>query len=59
MVVRIDMLTNTTTVGGKVKPLKQAKKDKKDLDDEDKAYQEKKRAGTRFRYSITASMAFH
>lgn len=31
--------------GGKAKPLKAAKKDKKDLDDEDKAFLEKKRAG--------------
>lgn len=30
--------------GGKVKPLKAAKKDKKDLDDEDLAYKEKQRA---------------
>ena len=31
--------------GGKVKPLKASKKDKKDLDEDDKAYLEKKRAG--------------
>lgn len=35
-----------TLAGGKAKPLKSAKKAVKDLDDEDKAYQEKKRAGT-------------
>jgi hypothetical protein len=33
-------------LGGKVKPLKAPKKDKKDLDDDDKAFLEKKRAGT-------------
>ncbi len=31
--------------GGKVKPLKAAKKEQKDLDDDDKAFLEKKRAG--------------
>ncbi|KAH8911087.1 translation machinery associated TMA7 [Coniochaeta sp. PMI_546] len=31
--------------GGKAKPLKAAKKDKRELDDEDKAFLEKKRAG--------------
>lgn len=31
--------------GGKVKPLKAAKKDKKDLDEDDMAYLEKKKAG--------------
>ncbi|KAL4810460.1 translation machinery associated TMA7 [Aspergillus unguis] len=30
--------------GGKVKPLKSAKKEKKDLDDDDLAFQEKQRA---------------
>ncbi|BCS22697.1 translation machinery-associated protein 7 [Aspergillus puulaauensis] len=30
--------------GGKVKPLKSAKKDKKDLDEDDLAYKEKQRA---------------
>ncbi|KAL4969758.1 translation machinery-associated protein 7 [Aspergillus stella-maris] len=30
--------------GGKVKPLKAAKKDKKELDDDDLAFQEKQRA---------------
>ena len=29
--------------GGKLKPLKQAKKEKVDLDDDDKAFQQKKR----------------
>ncbi|CAK7270348.1 hypothetical protein SEPCBS119000_004042 [Sporothrix epigloea] len=33
--------------GGKVKPLKAAKKDKKELDEDDKAFLEKKRAGKR------------
>ncbi|THC98979.1 hypothetical protein EYZ11_001530 [Aspergillus tanneri] len=32
--------------GGKVKPLKAAKKEKKDLDDEDIAFKERQRAGT-------------
>ncbi|EMR61841.1 hypothetical protein MGN70_005186 [Eutypa lata] len=35
--------------GGKVKPLKQAKKDKKDYDDDDKAYLEKKKADEKAR----------
>lgn len=34
--------------GGKAKPLKAAKKANKELDDEDLAFQEKKRAGTFF-----------
>ncbi len=44
-----DILTQhlCTSAGGKVKPLKQAKKDKKDLDDDDKAFLDKKRAGKR------------
>jgi hypothetical protein len=33
-------------IGGKVKPLKQAKKAAKDLDEDDLAFLEKKRAGT-------------
>lgn len=37
---------STPCLGGKVKPLKQAKKQAKDLDDDDKAFLEKKRAGT-------------
>ncbi len=32
--------------GGKVKPLKAAKKEKKELDEEDKAFLEKKKSGT-------------
>jgi hypothetical protein len=32
--------------GGKAKPLKAAKKDKRELDEDDKAFHEKKRAGT-------------
>ncbi|KJR86211.1 translation machinery-associated protein 7 [Sporothrix schenckii 1099-18] len=32
--------------GGKVKPLKAAKKEKKELDEDDLAFLEKKRAGT-------------
>lgn len=35
----------TPKPGGKAKPLKAAKKDKRELDDEDKAFLEKKRAG--------------
>jgi hypothetical protein len=38
--------TNPSTTGGKVKPLKQAKKAQKDLDEDDMAFLEKKRAGT-------------
>lgn len=34
------------STGGKVKPLKQAKKATKELDEDDKAFLEKKRAGT-------------
>lgn len=40
----------TWKTGGKVKPLKAAKKDKKDLDDEDKAFLERKKAG---KYPLT------
>jgi hypothetical protein len=36
----------TKCTGGKAKPLKQPKKEKKELDDEDKAFLEKQRAGT-------------
>lgn len=32
-------------IGGKVKPLKAAKKEKKELDEDDLAYKEKQRAG--------------
>jgi hypothetical protein len=32
--------------GGKIKPLKAAKKEKKELDEDDKAFLDKKRAGT-------------
>ncbi|KAJ1331448.1 Translation machinery associated TMA7 [Microdochium nivale] len=35
--------------GGKVKPLKAAKKDKKDLDEDDMAYLEKKKADEKAR----------
>ena len=35
--------------GGKVKPLKAPKKDKKDLDPEDLAFKEKQKAGMSFR----------
>lgn len=40
------LANESTLAGGKVKPLKAGKKAVKELDDEDKAYQEKKRAGT-------------
>jgi len=33
------------SAGGKAKPLKQPKKEKKELDEEDKAFQDKQRAG--------------
>lgn len=39
-------LLNLLSLGGKVKPLKAAKKDKKDLDEDDLAFKEKQRAGT-------------
>ena len=38
------MLTGLDT-GGKAKPLKAAKKEKKDMDEDDKAFLEKKKAG--------------
>ncbi|CAK7563672.1 MAG: Translation machinery-associated protein 7 [Sporothrix epigloea] len=38
--------------GGKVKPLKSAKKDKKELDEDDKAYLEKKRADEKARKDL-------
>ena len=38
-------LANTHISGGKAKPLKSAKKASKELDEEDIAFQEKKRAG--------------
>ncbi|KAF4968768.1 hypothetical protein FSARC_3897 [Fusarium sarcochroum] len=40
--------------GGKVKPLKQAKKAQKDLDDDDKAYLEKKRADEKARKELAS-----
>lgn len=43
---RRPLANKSTLTGGKAKPLKSAKKAVKDLDDEDRAYQEKKRAGT-------------
>lgn len=38
-------ITNAPSIGGKVKPLKSAKKDKKELDEDDLAFKEKQRAG--------------
>ncbi|KKK19237.1 hypothetical protein P175DRAFT_0531211 [Aspergillus ochraceoroseus IBT 24754] len=38
--------------GGKVKPLKAAKKEKKDLDDDDIAFQEKQRAEAKARKDL-------
>ena len=38
--------TLTIILGGKVKPLKAPKKDKKDVDDDEMAYKQKKAAGT-------------
>ncbi|CAK7219863.1 Translation machinery-associated protein 7 [Sporothrix curviconia] len=38
--------------GGKVKPLKAAKKEKKELDDDDKAFLEKKRADEKARKDL-------
>ncbi|CEI62655.1 unnamed protein product [Fusarium venenatum] len=46
--------TNPSITGGKVKPLKQAKKAQKDLDEDDMAYLEKKRAGTYSRIPETS-----
>lgn len=40
-----------TPPGGKAKPLKQAKKDKREMDDDDKAFLEKKRAGKECRHT--------
>ncbi|KAF4960636.1 hypothetical protein FGADI_805 [Fusarium gaditjirri] len=40
--------------GGKAKPLKQAKKAQKDLDDDDKAFLEKKRADEKARKELAA-----
>ncbi|KAJ4174390.1 Translation machinery-associated protein 7 [Fusarium falciforme] len=44
----------TNREGGKVKPLKQAKKAQKDLDDDDKAFLEKKRADEKARKELAA-----
>ncbi|KAG0649880.1 Translation machinery-associated 7 [Hyphodiscus hymeniophilus] len=40
--------------GGKAKPLKQPKKEKKELDDEDKAFQEKQRADAKAKADLAA-----
>ncbi|CCC07200.1 hypothetical protein SMACR_08581 [Sordaria macrospora] len=40
--------------GGKAKPLKAPKKEKKDLDDEDKAFLERKRAEEKARKELAA-----
>ncbi|EGO58780.1 hypothetical protein NEUTE1DRAFT_116253 [Neurospora tetrasperma FGSC 2508] len=40
--------------GGKAKPLKAPKKDKKDLDEDDKAFLEKKRAEEKARKDLAA-----
>ncbi|KAJ9151051.1 hypothetical protein NKR19_g5033 [Coniochaeta hoffmannii] len=40
--------------GGKAKPLKAAKKDKKELDEDDKAFLEKKRAEEKARKELAA-----
>ncbi|OIW28570.1 translation machinery associated TMA7 [Coniochaeta ligniaria NRRL 30616] len=40
--------------GGKAKPLKAAKKDKRELDDEDKAFLEKKRAEEKAKKELAA-----
>ncbi len=37
----------TILAGGKAKPLKAAKKEKTEMDEDDKAFLEKKKAGTR------------
>ncbi|KAK9448050.1 translation machinery associated TMA7 [Limtongia smithiae] len=43
--------------GGKVKPLKAPKKERKDLDDEDKAFLEKKKAEAAARKDMAAKAA--
>jgi hypothetical protein len=48
-----------SVVGGKVKPLKAAKKDKKNLDEDDKAYLEKKRAGMYQEAPRSSTSAYH
>ncbi|TPX12447.1 uncharacterized protein E0L32_006859 [Thyridium curvatum] len=40
--------------GGKVKPLKAAKKDKKELDDDDKAFLERKKADEKARKEMAS-----
>lgn len=44
--------TNCDSIGGKVKPLRGPKKEKKDLDDEELAFKEKQKAGMIFTWSI-------
>ncbi|KAK5683682.1 hypothetical protein LTS12_029173 [Elasticomyces elasticus] len=41
--------TNCDSIGGKVKPLRGPKKDKKDLDDEELAFKEKQKADEKAR----------
>ncbi|KAK7205405.1 translation machinery associated TMA7 [Myxozyma melibiosi] len=43
--------------GGKAKPLKAPKKEKKELDDEDKAFQERKKAEAAARKELAAKAA--
>ncbi|KAI0483089.1 translation machinery associated TMA7 [Xylariaceae sp. FL0804] len=43
--------------GGKVKPLKTAKKEKKDLDEDDQAYLDKKRADEKARAEMAKKAA--
>ncbi|KAI1485665.1 translation machinery associated TMA7 [Biscogniauxia mediterranea] len=43
--------------GGKVKPLKAAKKQQKDMDEEDKAFMEKKRADEKARAEMAKKAA--
>ena len=47
------------SAGGKAKPLKAAKKDKKELDDDDLAYLAKQKAGAFFVYSYVFCHALH
>lgn len=42
------ILTLCDSIGGKVKPLKAPKKDKKDLDEDEVAFREKQKAGMIF-----------
>lgn len=46
------MLTATSLQGGKAKPLKQPKKEKKELDEEDLAFKEKQKKGNEIMHYV-------